>query len=77
MTEHKSAVRGRVDPRDGPVARIGTVEWQAWQDYYKTNGRWFSAQLQRQYKAHGTDWPVTTQWPPGISEAMKDHADQS
>jgi hypothetical protein len=55
------------------VARIGTTEWQAWQDYYKSEGRWFSARLQRQYMQQGTDWPVLTQWPPNITQAMKDN----
>lgn len=69
-------VRRLVDVRDGPIARRGTPEWDAWQDYYKLHARWFSARMQRQFRDQGRDWPVTTQWPPGTPTAIMDEADE-
>jgi hypothetical protein len=58
--------RPRVDPADGPVARIGTPEWNAWRDYYVKVGRRFSAAEMDRYKRMGSHWPVQAQWPPGL-----------
>ena len=67
MSQTYPYMRRRVDPRDGPVCRPGTPEWIAWQEYYKTQGRWFSARAMEIYERQGSDWPVTTQWPPNIT----------
>ena len=55
---------GDVDPDDGHMARFGTVEWFAWQDYYQRKKRYFSALLQEHYAANGVAWPIVTMFPP-------------
>lgn len=55
---------GRVNPEDGPVARIGTPEWQAWFDWYSAKKREFSCSMMEHYAANKTDWPVPSTWPP-------------
>lgn len=54
----------RIDPEDGPIARIGTPEWSAWHDYYTRKRRLFSLKMMENYAAHGVDWPVAMTWPP-------------
>jgi hypothetical protein len=44
-----------------------TVRMASLAKYYIDQGRSFSAQLQRQYKFQGYDWPVQSQWPPSIT----------
>jgi hypothetical protein len=58
--------RPRVDPKDGPVARIGTPEWDAWKAYYVAQRRMVSAAEMERYKRKGVDWPVTSTWPPNV-----------
>ena len=58
--------RRRVDPRDGPVARIGTPQWKAWQDYYLATECYFAARLMREYAGGNSDWPTASEWPPPL-----------
>ena len=54
----------RIVAEDGPIARLGTPEWDAWHAYYGKKRRQFSQMMMEHYAAHGVDWPVVMTWPP-------------